>query len=151
MASAICKFTTQTTHVYIVAPRMSLPAVLPPLSKACSSIAFVEKKNIIMALMNPFSIQLNIRRQLKRTFWTPSWYSKGNCHIGNIYWSGMGTYQETSNETYISKSLYTYLTEIKNLKSHLLFLKCNNFPIWPLSNIHPTPKVQNLHSTQNAH
>lgn len=61
----------------------------------------------------------------------------------------MGTYQETSNETYISKSLYTYLTEIKNLKSHLLFLKCNNFPIWPLSNIHPTPpqkcKVYTLH------
>lgn len=83
--SAICRFTTQTTQVYMVAPSMSFPAVFPFSSKAWRPIAFVQKKKIIMALTNPLSIQLRIRRHLNRSFCTPSWYKIGNCKIKQKY------------------------------------------------------------------
>lgn len=108
MASAICKFTTHTRQVYIVTPSISLPAVLPSLSKAWISIAFVQKKKIIMALINPFSIQLSIRRQLKRTFCTPSWYNKGNCHIKNKY-DGMIIIEAINRNHIYNNSMLTVL------------------------------------------
>lgn len=57
---AICRFTAHTTQVYIVAPKMSLPAMCPSLLNAWCSSALVHKKKIMVALQNPLNIQPSI-------------------------------------------------------------------------------------------
>lgn len=79
--NAIWQFTTHTTQVYMVAPRTSSSTTSPPLRKACCSMAWMQKKNIMAEVTTPLTTQPMIRFQLNRMFWMPSWYNNGNCKM----------------------------------------------------------------------